>query len=205
MADKKISDLTAASTPLAGTEVLPIVQSSTTKKVSVDDLTVKNVRSNATTGLLQIVGPAAGTTRVATVPNANFTVARTDAGQTFAGTQNFSDFYIVGAAKKYFVYIDASNNLRFVRYTLGDVYEGIPLEVSANSDVKVSANLVIGTAGKGIVFSGNGNVSWTSGAGSPEGVVTAPIGSLYSRTDGGAGTSFYVKESGASNTGWVAK
>ena len=39
MADLKISALTSASTPLAGTEVLPIVQSSTTKKVSVADLT----------------------------------------------------------------------------------------------------------------------------------------------------------------------
>jgi hypothetical protein len=39
MADVKISALPAATTPLAGTEVLPIVQSSTTKKVSVADLT----------------------------------------------------------------------------------------------------------------------------------------------------------------------
>jgi hypothetical protein len=45
----------------------------------------------------------------------------------------------------------------------------------------------------------------TSGAGSPEGVVTAIVGSQYSRTDGGAGTSFYIKESGTGNTGWVAK
>ena len=51
----------------------------------------------------------------------------------------------------------------------------------------------------------NGNVYWTSGNGSPEGVVSAPVGSLYSRTDGGAGTSLYVKESGAGNTGWVGK
>lgn len=43
------------------------------------------------------------------------------------------------------------------------------------------------------------------GSGTPEGVVTAPIGAFYSRTDGGAGTSFYVKESGVGNTGWVAK
>jgi hypothetical protein len=47
--------------------------------------------------------------------------------------------------------------------------------------------------------------TWTAGTGSPEGVVTAPVGSLFSRTDGGAGTSFYVKESGTGNTGWVAK
>ena len=51
MADLKISQLTAATTPLAGTEVLPIVQSGATVKVSSNDLTVKNVRSNATTGI----------------------------------------------------------------------------------------------------------------------------------------------------------
>lgn len=44
-----------------------------------------------------------------------------------------------------------------------------------------------------------------SGAGSPEGVLTAPPGSLYSNTSGGAGTTLYVKETGTGNTGWVAK
>jgi len=39
MADKKISALIGASTPLAGTEVLPIVQSGATVKVAVSDLT----------------------------------------------------------------------------------------------------------------------------------------------------------------------
>jgi hypothetical protein len=39
MSDKKISQLTASTTPLAGTEVLPIVQSGETKKVAVSDLT----------------------------------------------------------------------------------------------------------------------------------------------------------------------
>ena len=38
MADLKISALTSATTPLAGTEVLPIVQSSTTVKVAVNDM-----------------------------------------------------------------------------------------------------------------------------------------------------------------------
>jgi hypothetical protein len=90
VADKKISALTAATTPLAGTEVLPIVQSSATVKVAVDDLTVKNVRSNSTSGLLQVTGPAAASTRVMTTPDANFTVARTDAAQTFTGNQTFS-------------------------------------------------------------------------------------------------------------------
>lgn len=43
------------------------------------------------------------------------------------------------------------------------------------------------------------------GNGTPEGAVTAPIGAIYHRVDGGAGTSFYVKESGTGNTGWVPK
>ena len=42
-----------------------------------------------------------------------------------------------------------------------------------------------------------------SGSGSPEGVVTAVIGSLYSRTDGG-GVALYAKQTGTGNTGWFA-
>ena len=42
------------------------------------------------------------------------------------------------------------------------------------------------------------------GAGSPEGAVSASVGTIYSRTDGAAGTSVYVKESGTGNTGWRA-
>jgi hypothetical protein len=41
-----------------------------------------------------------------------------------------------------------------------------------------------------------------SGTGSPEGSVTAPVGSFYQRTDGGSGTTLYSKESGTGNTGW---
>jgi hypothetical protein len=52
MADAKISALTAASTPLAGTEVLPIVQSGTTKKVAVSSLTAGRAVS---TGVLTVV------------------------------------------------------------------------------------------------------------------------------------------------------
>jgi hypothetical protein len=44
-----------------------------------------------------------------------------------------------------------------------------------------------------------------TGFGSPNGVVTAPVGDLYRRKDGGASTTLYVKESGTGNTGWVAK
>jgi hypothetical protein len=41
--------------------------------------------------------------------------------------------------------------------------------------------------------------------GTPEGAVIAAVGSLAVRKDGGASTTLYVKQSGAGNTGWVAK
>jgi hypothetical protein len=51
----------------------------------------------------------------------------------------------------------------------------------------------------------NGVTRIISGVGSPEGATTAPPGSIFLNTSGGASTTLYVKESGAGNTGWVAK
>jgi hypothetical protein len=101
MANSKISALTSASTPLAGTETLPIVQSGATVKVPTNDLTVRNIRAAATTGILQVSGPTAGTTRTATVPDANWVAARTDAAQSFTGDQTLSTGNLVqGVAAK---------------------------------------------------------------------------------------------------------
>lgn len=44
-----------------------------------------------------------------------------------------------------------------------------------------------------------------TGTGAPENAVSADVGSIFLRTDGGASTTFYVKESGTGDTGWVAK
>lgn len=41
------------------------------------------------------------------------------------------------------------------------------------------------------------------GSGSPESIVTAPIGSIYQRSDGSTNTTFYIKQVGAGNTGWA--
>lgn len=57
----------------------------------------------------------------------------------------------------------------------------------------------------GPVQLGTGTARLYTCDGSPEGVITASIGSLAVRTDGGANTTLYVKESGTGNTGWVAK
>lgn len=50
---------------------------------------------------------------------------------------------------------------------------------------------------------------WTSkyqfvGNGSPEAAVTAPVGSIFQRKNGGTSTTLYIKETGSGNTGWVA-
>ena len=70
MADKKISALTAATTPLAGTEVLPIVQSGATVKVAVSDLTA---------------GRAISATSV-TASTGNFVVGTSGQGIDFSAT-----------------------------------------------------------------------------------------------------------------------
>jgi hypothetical protein len=49
-------------------------------------------------------------------------------------------------------------------------------------------------------------VNVIAGLGNPEGVRSAPVGSIYLRTDGAPGACFYVKESGPNTReGWVAK
>ena len=79
--------------------------------------------------------------------------------------------------------------VKMIRVNIKDLYSGA-----------VFTQTVAGTSQ---VF--NNQTPWIVGAGSPETVVPAPVGSLYTRTDGGANTTLYVKESGTGNTGWIAK
>lgn len=52
---------------------------------------------------------------------------------------------------------------------------------------------------------GYDDITIMKGRGDPEGIVVAGRGSLYLRTDGGAGSTLYVKQTGSGNTGWAAK
>jgi hypothetical protein len=94
------------------------------------------------------------------------------------------------------------------------------LTISSDGNLRPGANNVQGFGTTSLrwanayinnVYSANfypgssGTVIWTSGFGSPEGVVAAPVGSLYTRTNGGAGSTLFVKETGVGDTGWVAK
>jgi hypothetical protein len=182
MADKKISALPAATTPLTGAEVLPIVQSGATVQATNNDLRPKQIQSNATSGVLQVVGPAASTTRVMTTPNANFTAARTDAAQTFTGDNTFNGTTTVSAAEAYLALdadtLGAGNLWYVISGGGGNVSPGYLSFFNGNGGNKVmtiapstteqfttdtlgnfnlvAGNLVIGTAAKGIDFSANG-------------------------------------------------
>jgi hypothetical protein len=69
----------------------------------------------------------------------------------------------------------------------------VPLIAYSGTDTFYRVAGGVGTSGDFVV------------TGTPEAKITAPIGSIARRTDGGASTSFYVKQSGTGNTGWVAK
>ena len=83
MADLKISQLPAASTPLAGTEVLPIVQSGSTVQVSVNNLTTGKAVSAASL--------SATTVTATTVNGTTFDTNIAAAGVTLAGTTLAAD------------------------------------------------------------------------------------------------------------------
>lgn len=97
MADVKISALPSATTPLAGTEQIPLVQGTTTKKVTVDGLftsanlgtpsaisltNATNVPVDQATGVLPVNHGGTGTTTPSIVAGTNVTVSGTWPNQT---------------------------------------------------------------------------------------------------------------------------
>jgi hypothetical protein len=101
MADVKISQLPAATTPLAGTEQIPLVQSSTTKQVTVSNLltaanlgtptainltNATNVPVNQATGTLAVAHGGTGTTTPSLVGGTNITVSGSWPNQTITAT-----------------------------------------------------------------------------------------------------------------------
>jgi hypothetical protein len=84
-------------------------------------------------------------------------------------------------------------------------------ETTAGTDAKKLIDAQVGSTSKftvdntGKVTLSGTTATISSGTGTPEGAVIAPVGSMYTRTDGGAGTTLYIKKVGAGNTGWAAK
>lgn len=157
MADKKISALTAASVPLAGSEVLPIVQGGVTVKVSASDLTA---------GRQVLASAVSINTSSAAYP---LNVAGVIHNNTYAflshGAQGASSGIVMGGlGANYGRIYEASNDVWSLGY--GGSPTGTPTAVvswngSGNATVN-TGDLIIGTAGKGVVLtSPNGLVTKT--------------------------------------------
>jgi hypothetical protein len=173
MADKKISALTAASTPLAGTEVLPIVQSGSTVKVSVDNLTTgKTVAmnqinlENSTVGF-PTLGTASGSLRLLGSGGGGFGL--------FGGLDG-------GTGRSW---------LQAMRTDGPTAYDLRLQPVGGNVRIG-TGDVIIETAGKGIDFSANTHAAgmtsellnwYEEGTWTP--VVTAAVGTITSYTASG--------------------
>lgn len=146
MADSKISQLTGATTPLAGTEVLPIVQSGSTKKVSVANLTAgRSVSASVLTTTGEI--SSGGAIRITGAYGTN--AANQLALQSSAGV---SGMYLNGSTT------GSANRGTFVMWQQdsagGNYLQTLGIDVSANVTFN-SGNLVQGTAAKGVTTSGS--------------------------------------------------
>lgn len=152
--------------------------------------TATAIRSSLTSGLLRIAGPAAGTTRTMTVPDADFTAARTDAAQSFTGDQTLSTGNLIqGTAGKGINFTANTNAVGMTSELLNWYEEGTYTPtVAATSgaitsytataaytrigrQVIVTANVTITNAGTGagtltitLPFNGNGSFTF-SGSG----------------------------------------
>ena len=143
MANSKISALTSATTPLAGTETLPVVQSSTTKQVSVANLTAGRAVSasslSASTGNVEVASTS-GYLRVN--------------GQ-FGGTANGNILVNIGTGQNLILAETASNI-----YTVGyGAAGGVPTKITdfevSTKDTRSYGNFVPNTAAKGVNFTAN--------------------------------------------------
>lgn len=198
MSDKKITQLPTATTPVAGTEVLPFVQSGVTKQVSVANLTVGRAIS-----ALSYTATSADSIKLPA------TTANIDIGTAWGA----HTIYFRAGGTTFFSISTSGNTI----CNTGGFVSGLSAAASFGSNNNYDVNLirnnspVASLVSNGIAFPANNglnfgsSVLWRTGAGTPEGAIAAAVGSLYTNTTGGAGTTLYVKESGVGSTGWVAK
>lgn len=116
---------------------------------------------------------------------AGVSILGTSAGLTISGN-SFGNFAPLPTTQTWGIFCSASN----FRGTV--VGNGHYNHTVGNESFASGAVLLDGTNG-------------FRGTGTPEGSLSAPVGSIYRRLNGGANTTLYIKESGTGNTGWVAK
>jgi hypothetical protein len=149
MADLKISQLVGAATPLAGTEVLPIVQSGATTKVAIADVTAGRTVSMLGAKLTATTTATIYTDSVDGADNKRLILA----GAGAAGTGRAG--YIVSYGNEF---SGSEGNIDFVAGVPGIAGSGVINFLTAGVTafkVDENKNLVQGTAAKGVNFTAN--------------------------------------------------
>ena len=184
MADKKISALTSAATPLAGTEVLPIVQSGSTVKVTVSDLTDGRVVTatdftarKVTGGRLVLDSTTTGTT------NTILSVLNNGAALADLNYSAKAHSWTYGATQL----ASTDQNGTYKIFTNGTEC----IRVSINDMTNYKGNYVVGTAGKGIDFGAN-----THSAGMTSELLNDYEEGTFTPTLSGATTTTYTTQTG---------
>lgn len=142
MANSKISALTSATTPLAGTETLPVVQSSTTKKVS-----IANVTAGRTVQMSSLDANGGSSTGGAIISGS---IPSVRASSTVLDVGDGNRYLALGANAStpgLVKLISASSDASIYQYLLTS-------DTSYNLTFN-TGNLIQGTAAKGINFTAN--------------------------------------------------
>lgn len=180
MADKKISQLSAATTPVAGTEVLPIVQGGATVKVSIDNLTAgKTVKATTfDTDVAAAKVTLTGTTLAASGTDSNINVTITPKGSGSLSTSKLSAtgdvsfdggqfvFNESGADKDFRVEGDTNENLLFVDASTDRIgintqtpTEKVDIRDPTNTTVKILASDLANGNYSQVIFQTTNNFS----------------------------------------------
>lgn len=108
----------------------------------------------------------------------------------------FGVFVLVGAS---LVYMTKQLIANQARKEIEKLKEEVQNELNVYKKKIEQQDLIINA------FKGKMNIAAYKGIGSPEGIVAAPVGSVYLREDGTQGNTLWVKESGTGNCGWSRK
>lgn len=125
------------------------------------------------------------------------TTRNTGAFTTLSVTGQFSSTLVTGTAPFSVVSTTKVSNLNVDLLDGGDW--AAPIAIGTTTPAAITGTTLTATGCAVIIAQ-----KICSGAGSPEGVISAPVGSLYQRNDGASGTTLYTKESGTGTTGWAA-
>lgn len=148
MADLKISQLTGATTPLAGTEVVPLVQSGATKKVAVSDLTAGRAVSGASFAVTGSTPPVngvyqSGTNQTSLSANSIRALTVTEQGSLLMGSANTPLLYSMTSNARGLLNIRTEN--------VGKLLNGVVTSVAAGA----TADFDVGYFANGFLHLGN--------------------------------------------------